>query len=92
MMPPEQESNSISGNGPSPNNIILPNWPENVSVHAEPPPLPSVNSNPSPQPDPQQQPNSSKFSVLRESLRPITLKVHLLMKSDYKICKNILDG
>ncbi|WCJ35703.1 ABC-2 type transporter family protein [Euphorbia peplus] len=65
MMPPDQDTSS-----PAAGNIMLPNWPENISVHA----VSSINStNPSRSP-PHQHHNSSTFSVLRESLRPITLK------------------
>ncbi|XP_065880187.1 ABC transporter G family member 21 [Euphorbia lathyris] len=85
MMPPHQQdtnSNSTPSPPPPPNiNIMLPNWPETttVSVHAEPPsPLSSIHTNPSPpqlqSPNHQPHQNSSTFSVLRESLRPITLK------------------
>ncbi|KAJ9140664.1 hypothetical protein P3X46_031283 [Hevea brasiliensis] len=73
MMPPEQESSIAAGNV-SPN-IMLTNWTETVSVHAEPS-VSSINTTPCSQdrlPD-KQEPNPPRFSILRESLRPVTLK------------------
>ncbi|KAA8532762.1 hypothetical protein F0562_032795 [Nyssa sinensis] len=72
MMPPEHETTSITG---IPSNVLLTNRTENISVHAEPP---SSVSNLSPcldrqKPD-QQEATPVRLSVLRESLRPITLK------------------
>nr|AIU41651.1 ABC transporter family protein [Hevea brasiliensis] len=72
MMPPEQESSIAAGNSPA--NIMLPNWTETVPVHAEPS-VSSINATPCSQdrlPD-QQEPTPSRFSILRASLRPVTL-------------------
>ncbi|XP_027910762.1 ABC transporter G family member 21-like [Vigna unguiculata] len=72
MMPPQQEKTV------TPDIPAIPNRPENSSVHAEPPSSAANhihNTNNSHQ-QPQPQPNISapRFSVLRQSLRPITLK------------------
>ncbi|KAG2377132.1 ABC transporter G family member 21 [Vigna angularis] len=70
MMPHQQE------NAVTPDNPAIPNRPENSSVHAEPPSSAANhirNTNNSPQ---HPQPNISppRFSVLRQSLPPVTLK------------------
>eukprot|EP00257_Ricinus_communis_P019111 XP_015578001.1 ABC transporter G family member 21 [Ricinus communis] len=74
MMPPLQENN-LTNNCP-PNHIALNNWTETVPVYAEPS-VSSINLNPCSQehqlPDEEEQ-TQSRFSILRESLRPITLK------------------
>ncbi|CAK9149070.1 unnamed protein product [Ilex paraguariensis] len=71
MMPPDHD-NRVTG-GPA--NVLVGHRTENISVHAEPP---GSASNVSPcsddrMPD-QQQAAPARFSVLRESLRPVTLK------------------
>ena len=71
MMPPEQET-KITGD---PANVLVANRIENVAIHTAEPA-----SNVSPCLDDQtpaagQQHTRPQFSVLRESLRPITLKV-----------------
>ncbi|KAJ4828341.1 ABC transporter G member 21 [Turnera subulata] len=109
MMPPEQETGTVTAtnNGPAAN-IMLPNWTDTVSVHAEPPPS-SIDLNTTtpcnPQDRAQTQQEHSKFSILRESLRPVTLKfedvaysVYLSTKASFcspnepKATKIILNG
>ncbi|KAL5828500.1 hypothetical protein ACOSQ3_017968 [Xanthoceras sorbifolium] len=74
MMPPDQET-CIAGNGPA--NTILTNRTENVSVHAEPS-LSANNVTPCSEDgiaDQNQEAIQTRFSnILRESLRPVTLK------------------
>ncbi|GAV73295.1 ABC_tran domain-containing protein/ABC2_membrane domain-containing protein [Cephalotus follicularis] len=77
MMPPQQETTSVTANGGA-SNIMLTNRTESVLVHAEPPGSPShVSSCIEDRIPDHQHPTSStpaRFSILRESLRPVTLK------------------
>lgn len=72
QMPPQQETNLAV--------VVIPGRNENnVSVHAEPA-FPSSNVSPSPcasAPDADEPPALIKFSFLRRSLYPVTLKVTL---------------
>ncbi|KAK9276878.1 hypothetical protein L1049_006415 [Liquidambar formosana] len=71
MMPPEQETTITSGS----TNVTVANRIENVSVHAEPLVLTSNVSPCLEDPTPvQQQATPLRFSILRASLRPVTLK------------------
>lgn len=78
MMPPEQEA-TITGSGTPA--VIMHNRTETVSVHAELS-VSSINlSLRSQDKEPAQhepKPNPARFSILRESLHPVTLKVRLL--------------
>ncbi|KAI6676978.1 hypothetical protein NL676_037774 [Syzygium grande] len=69
QMPPQQETNIAA--------VVIPSRNENdVSVHAEPA-FPSSNVSPSPRalpPDADEPPTPVKFSFLRRSLYPVTLK------------------
>ncbi|KAJ6429719.1 hypothetical protein OIU84_021174 [Salix udensis] len=80
MMPPEQETASIttatSNIGPS--SIVLADWTETLTVHAEPS-VSSVNNMSSCSQDDQtfqaqREPVLSRFTILTASLRPVTLK------------------
>ena len=79
MMPPDQETCNIAGNGPA-NTIHSTNRTENVSViHAEPS-LAASNVTLCPEDritDQNHEATQARFSILRESLRPVTLKVHI---------------
>ncbi|KAG2706767.1 hypothetical protein I3760_05G117600 [Carya illinoinensis] len=84
MMPPEQETIATTGTATSiqPANIPAANWSENALVHAEPSgtSTSSLSINVSTcfedqMPDQlQDQANTHRFSILHQSLRPITLK------------------
>lgn len=86
MMPPEQETIATTGTATSiqPANIPAANWSENALVHAEPSgtSTSSLSINVSTcfedqMPDQlQDQANTHRFSILHQSLRPITLKVY----------------
>ncbi|KAK6921808.1 ABC transporter-like, ATP-binding domain [Dillenia turbinata] len=71
MAPADQETAIISNSS----NFLLVNRLETISVHAEPP-SPATKANPcaEDQNPEQEQPNSDRFSILRASLRPVTLK------------------
>ncbi|EOY02185.1 hypothetical protein QUC31_013399 [Theobroma cacao] len=87
MMPPEQETSNITIHN-SPASIILTNRTENnVSVHAEPS-ASSINvvpcsQEPIPAHQQQEQQTPLRISVLRESLRPVTLKFEEVAYSIY---------
>ncbi|XP_027361464.1 ABC transporter G family member 21-like [Abrus precatorius] len=70
MMPPQQET-TITPNIPA-----IPNRSENSSVHAEPPPSSTNNIKPTLSNDIQHHPppSATRFSILHQSLRPVTLK------------------
>ncbi|KAL9389437.1 hypothetical protein Peur_018042 [Populus x canadensis] len=79
MMPPEQENTNISTTGNiGPSNVMLTNWTETVTVHAEPSVSSSINNTSSCSQDQvlqgQQEPALSRFTILRASLRPVTLE------------------
>ncbi|KAJ4710606.1 ABC transporter family protein [Melia azedarach] len=77
MMPPDQQESSMTGNGPSPTaTTVLTNRTDNFLVHAEPS-LSVNNVSPCSEDriiDQIQEPAPARFSILRESLRPVTLK------------------
>jgi hypothetical protein len=65
-----------------PSNVMLTNWTETVTVHAEPSVSSSINNTSSCSQDQvlqgQQEPALSRFTILRASLRPVTLEVLFL--------------
>ncbi|XWS64378.1 hypothetical protein CRYUN_Cryun06bG0181100 [Craigia yunnanensis] len=77
MMPPEQETSNITIHN-SPSGIMLTNRSENVSVHAEPSALSTnvvpCSQDPIPSQQQKEQQTRLRFSVLCQSLRPVTLK------------------
>lgn len=87
MMPPQQET-SITSNIPA-----IPNRPENSYVHAEPPSSATndikptftsndIHNNNSSQHH-QAAPSAPRFSILQQSLRPVTLKVLIINFSSH---------
>ncbi|KAJ6726421.1 ABC TRANSPORTER G FAMILY MEMBER 21 [Salix purpurea] len=80
MMPPEQETASITSatSNIGLSSIVLANWTETLTVHAEPS-VSSVNNMSSCSQDDQtfqaqREPVLSRFTILTSSLRPVTLK------------------
>ncbi|KAM7275845.1 hypothetical protein ACFE04_017711 [Oxalis oulophora] len=76
MMPPEQES-SVTRKA-STTNTMMPNRPENVSVHFQQPAGSPAHVSPCSEEDRisnnHQTPTPARFSILRESLHPVVLK------------------
>ncbi|KAJ6772075.1 ABC TRANSPORTER G FAMILY MEMBER 28 [Salix koriyanagi] len=90
MMPPEQENTNTSTTGNTgPSSIILTNWTETVTVHAEPSVSSSINNMSSCSAQDQglqgqQEPSLSRsFTILRASLRPVTL---MFADVAYSVC------
>jgi len=81
MMPPQQE------NAVTPDIPAVPNLPENSSVHAEPSSSAAnhIHNNNHSHQHPQLNIPPPRFSVLRQSLRPVTLKV--IINSVFKLEK-----
>ncbi|KAF9677293.1 hypothetical protein SADUNF_Sadunf08G0092900 [Salix dunnii] len=79
MMPPEQETTTItSATSNIGSSIMLANWTETLTVHAEPS-VSSINNMSSCSQDDrtfqaQREPDLSRFTILTASLRPVTLK------------------
>ncbi|KAL3510878.1 hypothetical protein ACH5RR_030279 [Cinchona calisaya] len=79
MMPPDQESTSCITGCPGPtNNAIKCSWPENNSAHVEP-----LNSACNVEMPDENQATPVRFSILRQSLRPVTLEFEDVA---YSIC------
>ncbi|KAJ6689718.1 hypothetical protein OIU85_006071 [Salix viminalis] len=80
MMPPEQETASITSatSNIGPSSIVLANWTETLTVHAEPSVSSANNMSSCSQDDQtfqaQREPVLSRFTILTASLRPVTLK------------------
>ncbi|KAJ6312469.1 hypothetical protein OIU77_014070 [Salix suchowensis] len=90
MMPPEQENTNTSTTGNTgPSSIILTNWTETVTVHAEPSVSSSISNMSSCSAQDQglqgqQEPSLSRsFTILRASLRPVTL---MFADVAYSVC------
>ncbi|KAJ6431925.1 hypothetical protein OIU84_019243 [Salix udensis] len=90
MMPPEQENTNTSTTGNTgPSSIILTNWTETVTVHAEPSLSSSISNMSSCSAQDQglqgqQEPSLSRsFTILRASLRPVTL---MFADVAYSVC------
>ncbi|MCL7038524.1 hypothetical protein MKW94_015286 [Papaver nudicaule] len=73
MMPPAEQE--IISSRPQPNNVFAAtNRSENMAVHAQPPVSASNNVNPCLDDPQQMRETQGRCSILRESLRPVTLK------------------